>query len=117
MCRKGFHSQELVRIAWSHGFAMTPIELIPIHKSMSGMYLHPVWDYQEGTFFKRFKRVIKTSEGIIEGRNDRCAHAMFFRAGVVYDPDSDVYEYSREECERRGFYGNRLWLFTKWKLA
>jgi hypothetical protein len=114
MCRKGFHSQELVQIAWSHGYAMTPMELVPIIKSTTGVYCFPVWNHPDGKFFERFKKAIRKTEGIIEGRNGRCSHAMYYSFGQLCDPDDKhVYEFSREECEARGFYINRLWVFSR----
>lgn len=114
MCRKGFHSQELVRIAWLHGFAMTPLEMVPMTRATTGTHSHPVWDLPEGKLFKRFKNVILNTWGIVEGLSNRCGHTMHYDNGTLYDPDGYTYKYSRKECESRGFYVNRLWVFTRY---
>lgn len=114
MCRKGFHSQELVRIAWLHGFAMTPLEMVPVIRSTTGTHLHPVWDLPEGKLFKRFRDVLLNTWGIVEGSSGQSNHTLHYDNGTLYDPDGYTYKYSREGCESRGFYANRLWVFTRY---
>ncbi len=114
-CRKGFHSQELVRIAWHHGFAMTPVELCPMILSTDHSETHKVWSQTETKHQERFKCIIETTFGILEGHGKRCQHAVYNHYGQIYDPDPGVpvYEFSFEGCEKREFYVNQLWIFTR----
>jgi hypothetical protein len=65
-CRRGFHSQELVKIAWQHRYAMTPIELFPTTRATVGTKTHPVWtDKIERQ--ASFAAWVHSSVGILEG--------------------------------------------------
>jgi hypothetical protein len=108
MRRRGFHSQELIEAAWKRGFACTPIQLMPV---VQGPHDYVV-QFGSGNW-TRFTGFIDTTFGVLEGRGRRCNHAVHYRYGKVWDPDGHVYAYSREACESRGFYGNRLWVFTR----
>ncbi len=114
-CRKGFHSQELIRIAWRHGFAMTPIELFPSLMASDHMETHKVWEGTETTFWDTFIAIAKVSTGIIEGWGGFCKHAIHCSQGMVYDPDpsGDVYELSLVACEQRNFRPIKMWVFTR----
>ncbi len=111
-CRKGFHFQELVKIAWRHGYAMTPIELFPRILATDHSKTHKVWGQTECR--ARFMAAISSTFGILEGRGKRCHHAVHYRYGQIYDPDSGVlvYEFSFENCEKRKFYTSQLWIFS-----
>ena len=110
-CRRGYHSQELIKQAWQHGFAMTPIELFPETLSMDQTIRRRVWTEEE--CWERFTTVVGSTRGILEGRGMSCLHAVYNHYGTIYDPDGYEYEYSQEECERRQFYASRLWIFTE----
>jgi hypothetical protein len=116
-CRKGFHSQELVRIAWQHGYAMTPVELCPRILATDNSKAYPAWHQTEMEHQERFKGIIELTFGILEGRNDLCSHAVYNYYGQIYDPEPGVpvYEFSFENCEKRKFYANQLWIFTRHK--
>lgn len=112
MCRQGFHSQELILAAWRHGFACTPLELFPQIASVDGKYVrHP--ELNESLCWARFLSAITDNLGVLEGQGRRCPHAVHFRYGYIWDPDGDQYFYSRQACEDRGFFGNRLWIFSR----
>jgi hypothetical protein len=107
MCRRGFHSQELIYAAWKRGFTCTPVELMPVIQADA------LWEETHTVDFKidhwnRFIGFIDTTMGVLEGRGRRCMHAVCYRYGRIFDPDGHHYDYSREACESRGFYGNRL---------
>jgi len=104
MCRRGFHSQELIFLARKWGWAVTPIEFGPVILSTSGNEIYPVHlRNNQG----RFEKVVRTTSGVLEGHNDRCYHAVNYRHGMLYDPDGQVYTYSMENCEARNFFGHR----------
>jgi len=115
MCRQGFHSQELVRIAWHHGFAMTPIELFPQILSNDQRHRHFVWWQDDSWVRARFTRIVEATVGILTGQGNRCSHAVYNHYGQLYDPDPGVpfYEFSFDNCESRDFYANRLWILTR----
>ncbi len=111
-CRQGFHFQELVMLAWQHGFAMTPIELFPRLLSTDETHIYPVRN--ETHCRARFIAAIDSFCGILEGRGKRCHHAVYSHYGKIYDPDPGVpvYEFSFENCEKREFYANQFWIFS-----
>ena len=112
MRRRGFHSQELILAAWRHGFACTPLELFPRIQSNCGEYTQRVG---AGNIFcwERFTMAVKKNFGVVEGIGNQCSHAVNFHHGYIWDPDGDHYPYSRQACEDRGFFGNRLWIFSR----
>ncbi len=116
MCRRGFHSQELIRAAWLYGFACTPIEMYPM------LRCEPSFRGQLGTehsvLFQRgnearFITGVRATRGVMEGIGKRCNHAVYYHYGQIWDPDGEIYEYSKDACEDRGFYGRKLWIFTE----
>jgi len=111
MCRRGFHSQELIRAAWQYGFTCTPIELFPQLESTCGKYTYTL-GIDRSKCWDGFTANIDTTFGVLEGRSGRWNHAVHYRYGVIWDPDGDSYFYSRQACEDRGLFGNRLWVFT-----
>jgi hypothetical protein len=42
-------------------------------------------------------------------------HAVAFDHGRIFDPDGREYDYSRQACEARHFYGHKLWLIQETK--
>lgn len=119
MCRRGFHSQELIHLAWRFGYTVTPFEIFPCIRAMYGA----IDDYPvilnegENANWRQFFDVIRETKGIIEGRCEPggCHHAMHFDHNEVFDPDGHQFTYSRKECESRGFYGNRALVFIRRK--
>ena len=113
MNRRGFHSQELVRIAWQYGFSMTPIELFPRTQSTDGQHVYLVGDKIDR--HARFITSVNASCGILEGKGHRCQHAVYNQYGQIFDPDHNVpiYNFSFANCESRSFYANRLWIIRR----
>lgn len=116
LCRRGFHSQELIFLAESHGFAITPIELFPQIKPVQGRH-PPVRvffgkDAKAKDNWLRFQSYISETMGILEGVSGRreIPHAVHHRFGDIWDPDGEHYVYSQEACEQRGFIANRLFV-------
>jgi hypothetical protein len=115
MCRKGFHSQEIVRLAFKSGFAMTPFELFPTIMANDHSTTHKVWDETYSRAF--FMGAVNSTSGILEGRGTSCKHAVHNSCGTLYDPDPNgtVYPFSFQDCEAQGFHPSRLWIFTRWQ--
>lgn len=116
-CRRGFHSQEIIMLAWRRGFAMTPIELYPTLLANDHSLTHQVWEKTEEEHQERFTGIVWESFGILEGRGITCQHAVHNQYGTLYDPDPSgtVYPFSFQDCEAQGFYPSRLWVFTRWQ--
>ena len=110
MCRRGFHPQELITIAWQHGCCVTPFELFPSICPASDHYDSVIVEFVDN--WHRFVSLIKSEMGILEGTGRRCRHAVHFNKGIIFDPDGQQYTYSKESCEQRGFYTNRALVFT-----
>jgi len=115
MCRKGFHSQELVKIAWRHRFAITPIELFPRILSNDRTLTEFVWETSDTMVWARFIDFANRTIGIVEGRGINCDHAVHNSHGILYDPDpsGDIYQLCPIECKKRNFYPTRMWIFTR----
>ena len=115
-CRRGFHSQELVKAALMHGFTCTPVELFPVicpkqehcENSVTVIYGNTIESNWE-----RFRSIINNTIGVLEGQGERCNHAVHYRYGVLWDPGGEIYEYSPGACESRGFFGKRLWIINR----
>ena len=113
MCRRGFHSQELMDLALQWGFIVSPVELFPTIKPTYGDGLVTVhFGGNEATNWCRFNTTIDTTIGILEGRSGRWHHTVHYRHGDIWDPDGAHYSYSRRACEYRGFFANRALIFT-----
>jgi hypothetical protein len=114
MCRRGFHSQELIHLAWRHRFTVTPFELIPTIAPTSGegslVQVH--FDGSIKNNWHRFLDVIKHTSGILEGQGRNCNHAVHYRQGDIYDPDGHYYRYTQEACEEHGFFGRRALIIS-----
>jgi hypothetical protein len=126
MKRRGFHPQELITLAWRHGFSMTPLELFPRLQSTDGKEDYPIGDEEECR--ARFTKAVNGSYGLLEGFGHRCSHTVYNYYGQLYDPDpikkvaggyefTPIYDYTQANCERRGFYANRLWIFQRHELG
>ena len=100
--RRGFHSQEFVRLALKHNYSVMPIELFPVLNDLT---------LEWGDNFEYFKNIIRSSFGVIEGQGHRCKHAVAYDHGLVYDPAGRVYPYSKKECEAQDFYTQCAWRF------
>ena len=128
-CWRGIHIQELIQIALSRGYAVTPIELMPQVAPPQGInpvtrepYLNVLVFYNgtEESNWDIFNRAIMNYSGIITGmitpsstRMLQRGHAVAFEKGVIFDPSNDAFLYSVQECETRHFYANCVWRFDK----
>lgn len=107
-CRRAFHVQECILAALDLGFSCTPIELFPVLSTKSGL-TKPVIYGTELQNWKQFRHLINTTRGVLEGEGRLCGHAVAYDMGRIFDPDGREYDYSREDCEARGFITRRLW--------
>lgn len=114
MCRRGFHIQEIIDLAWTHGWATTPFELFPtVGEAMSDALEVVHFKDDPENNWNRFNTTIDNSMGILMGLGRRCKHAVHYRHGRLWDPDGYTYRYSVEACEEHGFYANELLIFTR----
>ncbi len=110
LCRRGFHSQELIHLAWNHGFSLTPFELFPRIQPASGNYDPVAVQFTDN--WQRFQLILHREMGILEGKGRRCRHAVHFNRGIIFDPDGRQYKYSQKACEEQGFYTDRALVAT-----
>jgi hypothetical protein len=107
LCRRCFHVQELLQVALSRGFAVTPVELFPVLRPtdtgphMTVLYPDNNW--------RRFEETIRTSRGVIEGTGARFRHVVAYDHGRIFDPKGSLYDYSRLACEAHQFYSRCAW--------
>lgn len=92
--RRGFHMQEIIPIAWSYGFAVTPIEARPC-STPDGKNEFEI-EFPE-SLEDRFKIHLDGCRGIITGQRARWFHATAWSDGLIHDPIGKVYPY--EEIE------------------
>lgn len=111
-CRRGVHIQECIYVAMKCGKKVTPVELFPQTKTISGV-VEPVFFGTPGQNWLRFKTLIYSTEGVITGMGPSVPHAIAYTKGILHDPDDgSTFPYSRTECEKRGFYTQCLWIVT-----
>ena len=108
LCRRCFHVQELIQVALSRGFAVTPIELFPVLQPADDAPIHTTVLYADNNW-RRFEATIQASRGVIHGTGARFGHTVAYDHGHVYDPRGSVYEYSRLGCEAHHFYTQCAW--------
>jgi hypothetical protein len=107
-CRRGFHVQECIDIAFRAGFSVTPIEAIPSHAPAEPVpAFEIVCGGSEKTALERFARIVLHHRGVLTGYS----HAVAFDHGVICDPCGHVYHY--HESERRGFIGICAWIIER----
>lgn len=113
--RRGFHIYEAVWVAIQLGYSATPLELLPVIipsrlavGTTSTAIAYTPFGVEEN--HSVFASLIASSRGVLEGMTARENwHAVAYDAGIILDPDGPVYSYTKDECEKRGFYHSRLW--------
>jgi hypothetical protein len=115
MCRRGFHSQELIHLAWRWGFTVTAFELFPTIAPTSGgeKKVEVIFDGDEDNNWKRFNDTIQITKGILEGAGTHSNHAVAYDHGKIQDPDGWEYPYSPANCTAQNFYPNRALVFIR----
>jgi hypothetical protein len=112
-CRRGFHSQELIHLAWGLDCTVTPMELFPMIAPSTGVGSVVVYFDEDKEYnWQRFNNIIETTEGVLEGSGKACRHAVFYTHGMIYDPDGGpIYGFSKEACTEHDFYPQRALVF------
>jgi hypothetical protein len=108
-CRRGFHIQELVHVALSRGFALTPVELFPVLESADGKQTQTIL-YRDNNW-KRFADILAASRGVIDGAGFRFRHMVAYDQGRIFDPKGHIYDYTRIACEAHQFHTRCAWRF------
>ena len=100
--RRGFHVQEIIDCAHVYGYAVTPIEALPISTpDMVHMY--------EVKFRKaRFKCYLRSNIGIVTGRTRLWGHAVAWDRQRAFDPRTGPM--ALDECRMEI---DTFWLFSK----
>ncbi len=78
--RRGFHVQEIIDCAHAYGYAVTPIEGLPISTP------NGTDEYEVKFREDRFGYYLKGNIGIITGRTRVWAHAVAWDGDRVFDP-------------------------------
>jgi len=112
-CRRGFHSQEIIHLAWGLDCSVTPMELFPMIAPLNGTGSIPVFfDGSQDRNWERFDFIINHTEGVLEGMGKASRHAVYYDHGLIYDPDGKpTYQFSKEACTERDFYPQRALIF------
>lgn len=109
-CRRGFHIQECIAVAFQSGFAVTPIELFPRHApSFSVSPLTILFGDERTVNVNRFAFFIDSGRGVITGSGRNCCHAVAYDHGNIHDPNGSRYRFSLANCETHGFFGVCAW--------
>ena len=96
-CYKGFHMQELIEVAIDEGYALTPIEAIPV-QTATGVDEHVVVFPQYQDHEQRLQHHLNyCSKGIIMGKLDKYWHAVAWDGKMVFDPRGQVYPF--DDCK------------------
>lgn len=100
-CRRSFHIQELIRVAWDYGFGITEFQATCI-MSPNGLDLH------------EFDMPISLQGyGVLTGQGAVTRHAVAFKEsrhwdktgpGTIYDPNGTVYAYEDSPIKVDTYY-------------
>lgn len=103
--RRGFHVQEIIDCAHAYGYAVTPVEALPISTP------DRVREYEVKFCVsneERFSLCLEDSTGILTGRARQWGHAVAWDGSSVYDPRGKVTTFALCEMDIDIF-----WRFTK----
>jgi hypothetical protein len=115
-CRRGFHISEACLVSLKLGCTATPFEVMPqIAESGTNPAVHGGLNVYYGklpaTNWVYFWAFIQEECGVIECRTLRGNyHAVAFEKNRIFDPDGREFDYSRDACEARGLFTQRLWI-------
>jgi hypothetical protein len=89
--RKGFHSQEIIGAALAMGYAMTPIEAVPV-QTATGVDRHGIVFPDFNSSEERLSAYLYKSRGIVCGvAPSGLWHAIAWDGENCYDPQGRVY--------------------------
>ena len=87
---RGIHAQEVMDIAYRRGYAMTIIQLFPVHGPADGKGSRLAW--KEADCLLRLKMYLCSHNSVLIGRNDMGnTHAVAWDGLQVYDPAKGIY--------------------------
>ncbi len=110
--RRGFHIQECLDLLYRLGRTAMPFEAIPTHTPAFTVPSVPVlFGGSEQSAMERFKRIVYQTHGVITGIS-LVGHAVAYDHGTICDPNGDIYHYSPEICEAKGFICTCAWSIT-----
>lgn len=119
-CRRGHHVQELISVALTLGYAVTPIEFRPriAAAPLDGAAAQASHEVRFGPGLAdsmlRFTSHIQLAKGTIECRTaNGSGHMLAFEQGRVFDPDGPTFDFSLTACERRGLFAHTVWRFDR----
>jgi hypothetical protein len=89
-CRRAFHIQELVYLAWNLGYSVTEFEAMPFSKGRSDMEQIPV--QMPISSEARMTAVMHGQTGIMAGKaRSGMPHAVAWSGFDCYDPNGTIY--------------------------
>jgi hypothetical protein len=106
--RRAFHIQEMIDVAWSRGFCVSPIEGHPVslvqHCNFRDTFTVPML---HGNMY-RLNRYLELSQGVLTGLNlSGRRHAVAWDGQHILDPASG------EAYERHLFQIETFWVLTR----
>jgi hypothetical protein len=88
--------QELIEVALNHGYAVTPIELLPV-QTATGDDEYDVEIKKYGTPDDRIQYHLAVSKGILIGQLSKYWHAVAWDGEMVFDPRGRIYPF--DDCK------------------
>jgi len=95
-CYKGFHMQELIEVALELGYAVTPIEAMPVQTALGD----DEYDVKIKKYYSsenRLQHHLILGRGILMGKLNRYWHAVAWNGSKIYDPRGQIYNY--DDCK------------------
>jgi hypothetical protein len=105
-CRRGFHTQECIRAAWTAGYSVTPVEYSP--RLAPGDV--PSIEIDNIGFFKACLQVTTgVITGVVGHNGSAKGHAMAYEQGIIVDPTTGTVTKDLPE----GFRPTCLWIVKR----
>jgi hypothetical protein len=104
--RRGHNIYDFIDFGLNYGITVTPVPLRPVIDSGCG---HVYEMRSREANWKHFIDQIQRSRGVIECSGLTTGHMVGYDHGTIFDPDGEVFTYSREACEERGLGTYLLW--------
>lgn len=113
-CRRGFHIQELIRVAAARGKAVTPIEVWPILATRDGRRVPITFGEEEKPAnLDMVIDILRNNRGVLECiTKSGPRHAVAFCDGRIYDPDGLDYKASEKTLHGHGLMPVCAWVVS-----
>lgn len=95
-CYKGFHMQELIEVAFGSGYAMTPIEVLPV-QTATGDDEYDVEFAHYRNPGRRLRYHLSQGKGILVGKLNKYWHAVAWDGTEIFDPRGQIYSF--DDCK------------------